>query len=374
MRICFVAGPGSIHTQRWVGWFANQGHEVHVVFPQSFLSRGTVQIPGAVMHPLPTTPAFAKSSHLLLHPADRLRLRRLIGEIQPDILHAHYVRDYGFRAVSTGFHPLVVTVWGSDVLVEPVRDPLVRWEVRRTLHHADLITCDASHILPAIRQLASATADVRVISFGIDTSRFTPGPEDHELREHLGFTDKRVIISTRSLRPIYDIATLVSSAPLVIGRVPDAAFMLIGGGPDIDSLKEMTASLGLADSVRFMGPVPNEQLPSYLRLSDAYVSTSLSDAGLAASTAEAMSCGLPVVISDFGDNREWVREGEGGFLFPCGDHHALAERLIEVLTNPQVSSTARTVNRNTILQRCDRDTEMGKMEQCYRDLLSARAL
>jgi len=373
MRICFIAGPGSIHTQRWAAWFVDRGHEVHLVFPHSFLRPSALKIDGAVMHPVPTTPVFFKSSHLLLQPIDHFRVKRLISEIQPHVLHAHYVRDYGFRAAETGFHPLVVTVWGSDVLVDPASNRLVRWEVSRTLRKADLITCDADHVVPAIRGLSGPEADIRIVNFGIDTRLFAPAPPDAQLKERLGVEGKRVVISTRSLRPVYDIATLIRTIPRVLRLAPDAACVIVGGGPENDNLRALAKSLGVADAVHCVGPVPNSQLPAYLCSSDVYVSTSLSDAGIAASTAEAMACGLPVVISDFGDNREWVREGEGGYLFPCGDHEALADRLIRVLGDPQLAAAAARVNRDTVLQRCDRDTEMAKMEQCYRELLSGRA-
>lgn len=223
MRICFVAGPGSIHTRRWVEWFVKRGHDVHVVFPRSFLRPDRTTIPGAVMHPLATTPVFSRSSHLLLHPVDRVRMRRIVAQINPDVLHAHYVRDYGFKAASTGFHPLVMTVWGSDVLVDPKHNPVVRWAVQHALRAADVITCDATHIVPAIRDLAGPTADIRTVNFGIDTDLFSPGQADQHLKEQLGLAGKRVAISTRSLRPIYDVATLVRSAPLVLGAVPQAA-------------------------------------------------------------------------------------------------------------------------------------------------------
>jgi glycosyltransferase involved in cell wall biosynthesis len=181
---------------------------------------------------------------------------------------------------------------------------------------------------------------------------------------------KRVVISTRSLRPIYDIATFIRSIPLILGNVPEATFVIVGGGPESDHLRALAQSLGVADEVRFIGHVPNEQLPQYLCMSEVYVSTSLSDAGIAASTAEAMACGLPVVISDFGDNAKWVREGEGGYLFPCGNHEALASRLTDVLTAPHMRDTAARVNRDSVLERCDRDTEMAKMEQIYGQLLA----
>jgi len=319
------------------------------------------------MHPLATTPVFSRSSHLLLYPIDRMRMRRIVKSIRPDVLHAHYVTDCGLRAADTGFHPLFMTVWGSDVLVDPKRNLAVRWGVTRALHAADMVTCDATHIVPAIRSLAGPDADIRIVNFGIDTRLFCPGEADPALKKELNLEGKRVVISTRSLRPIYDIATLIRSVPLITGAMPNVQFVIIGGGPEADNLRGLASSLGVADRIRFVGPVPNDRLSAYLRTADVYVSTSLSDAGIAASTAEAMACGLPVVISDFGDNRGWIPDG-GGFLFPCGEHKALAESLCRVLGDSRMRSTAASVNRQVVLERCDREIEMLKMEQYYRDL------
>jgi glycosyltransferase involved in cell wall biosynthesis len=98
------------------------------------------------------------------------------------------------------------------------------------------------------------------------------------------------------------------------------------------------------------------------------VSTSLSDAGIAASTAEAMACGLPVVITDFGDNGRWVKNGEGGFLFRPGDHEALAQAIVWLLTHEGARSAFGRVNRTTIEQHNDYEKEMAKMERLYEEL------
>jgi len=299
---------------------------------------------------------------------DHFRLKRLVSSIRPDIMHAHYVRDYGFRAAETGFHPLVLTAWGSDILVDPVNRPLVQWELRRTLHKADLITCDASHIVPDIRRFAGMDADIRIINFGIDTGQFSPTTVGKNMRQSLDLEGRKVVVSTRSLRPLYDVATLIRAIPEVLTRVPHTAFIIIGDGPEAHALRLLAASLGVLEHIRFIGQVPNAALPAYLCAADIYVSTSRSDAGLAASTAEAMACSLPVVVSDFGDNPNWVHDGENGLLFPCGNHAALAAALVRVLTDEGFAATAGRANREIIIQDCDRDTEMCKMEGIYREL------
>jgi len=128
MRICFLAGPGSIHTRRWVSWFAQKGHDVHIVFPESIFSPYSIKVDGTSLHPFRTMPMVSSKSHLFLQPLDHWRVRHIIRRIKPDILHAHYLIDYGFRAACSGFHPLVLTAWGSDVLIAPKKSKISRWD------------------------------------------------------------------------------------------------------------------------------------------------------------------------------------------------------------------------------------------------------
>ncbi len=101
---------------------------------------------------------------------------------------------------------------------------------------------------------------------------------------------------------------------------------------------------------------------------DVYVSTSLSDAGLAASTAEAMACGLPVVITDFGDNRKWIEDGESGFIVPLKDPKALAEKIIYLLKNKDIRREFGMRNRKIIEEKNNYYREMEKMENSYIEL------
>jgi len=118
-----------------------------------------------------------------------------------------------------------------------------------------------------------------------------------------------------------------------------------------------------------VGLVLNDDLPGYLRLADIYVSTSLSDGGIASSTAEAMACGLPVVITNTGDNREWVKDEENGFLIPVKNPEILAEKIIYLLGNKDVCKKLGHNGREIIIKRNNYYKEMAKMEGIYYKLV-----
>lgn len=279
-------------------------------------------------------------------------IRNLVKKIKPDVLHAHQVVPFGLYGALSGFHPFVVTAWGSDILTFP-KSTISKWMVRFVLNKADLINCDAEHIKGPLIELGAEPLKIYLIYFGTDTQKFKPNAKDKKLINDLFISNSLTVISLRSLKPIYDIETLIKSIPLILKEY----------------LLDLAKSLNVFDATRFVGLIPNEKLQHYLTSMDVYVSTSLSDAGLAASTAEAMACGLPVIITDFGDNRKWVEYGVSGFIVPLKDPEALAEKIIYLVKNKNVRMKFGKRGRKIIEERNNYYKEMEKMENIYKALV-----
>jgi glycosyltransferase involved in cell wall biosynthesis len=368
MRFCYLANASSVHTCRWVRYFVERGHEVHVI------SFENAQIEGAKIHFL-KLPLLVKNATFPLKVAYTYKMKTLIKRIQPDALHAHYVTNYGLFGALCNFKPFVITAWGSDVLIVPEArfiSMIKAYIARYVLRKADLITCDAKHMKEAMRRLGIAPQKISIICFGVDTKKFSPREKSEKLRERLRIFDSPAIISLRNLEPTYDVESLIRSVPLVLKEVPESKFLIAGKGSEEKRLGELAKSLGVSDSVKFMGFIPNEELPTYLNTVDVYVSTSLSDAGIAASTAEAMSCGLPVIVTDVADNKEWVEDGITGFVVPTKDPKLLAEKIIYLLQNENVRKKFGKISRKIIEERNNYYKEMEKMEKIYKELVRRR--
>jgi len=299
-----------------------------------------------------------------------LQFKRLIKNIAPDIIHAHYIMETTLLGAASRFHPFVVTAWGSDVLIAPQESKVSRRMANFVLKRADLITTDGEHMKEPLIALGADPEKIKLIYFGVDTQKFKPRRKDEELGKELGILNSPTVISLRRFEPVYDVESLIKAVPLVLKELPEAKFLFIEKGSEETSLKELAKSLGVADGVRFPGWVPAYRLPQYIALSDVYVSTSLSDAGLAASTAEAMACGLPVVITDFGDNGTWVKDGVNGFLVPLKDPDALAARIACLLQDEGLRQRFGRVNRQIIEERNNWEIEMGKINKLYEGLIA----
>lgn len=346
-----------MHSYKWVKFFAERGHEVSWI---SLTENTQGEVPGVRFFHIKTP-----------YPFSTIPLLGILRRIKPDILHAHYAGRNGTLAAFSGFHPFVLTAWGSDVLFAG-RSGIKGVLVRRALQKADLITCDAEHMKRAMAELGADPAKIRVVYFGINTSLFSPGPRDSRIADRLGLESAPVIISMRSLKPIYDIDTLIRAVPLVAERYPDAVFVVAGTGSEEERLKTLAGELGVSSSIRFAGWVPQEDMTGYLRTADVYVSTSLSDGGISSSTAEAMACGLPVVVTDTGENGLWVRDGQEGFLIPTRASDILADRILRLLRDEDVRKKMGEAGRSVIVERNDYGREMERMEAIYEEILAKK--
>ncbi|MDP2948433.1 MAG: glycosyltransferase, partial [Chloroflexota bacterium] len=205
MRLCFVGDPDSIHVQRWAGYFAGRGHEVHLVSfyppraplegvrthalysrpPEGWLwrrvaGRGEGTGPSASLRTGGGRRRSQGGAYGMVPPSlarlvtwSRYRwqgIERLVGDIRPDVLHGHYITDYALYATAARFHPFVATAWGSDILIAAQGSPLGRAIARYVLGKADLITADSDQVIARMRELGGAQKEVVKIVLGVNRS------------------------------------------------------------------------------------------------------------------------------------------------------------------------------------------------------------
>ena len=349
MKICFLAGANSIHSHRWVNYFKNKGHEVYWLS----LSPSTYPVEGVAFYEISNASAAPWSIFLSARKA-----KQIISQIKPDVLHVHSAGRYGLVNALVGFHPAVITAWGSDVLlVPPIRKPIVRF----ILSKADVLTCDGDNTTQALIKLGVPARKIKRVLFGTDVDKFKPEDNAPGLNN--------TVISLRSLEPVYNIETLVRAAAIVLKDNPQARFNILGDGSQKQYLAGLADSLGISQAIKFSGLVKNDELPGILRSAGIYVSVSLSDSGLAASTAEAMASGLPAIVTDTGDNRKWVEENKGGFVIPVKNPQILAEKIAYMLNNAQEMSKFGSFNRSIIEKNNNYYLEMKKMENIYQAMV-----
>lgn len=362
MRIFILSDTAAPHTRRWARWFAQREHEVHVV---SFNPKGLPGYEPAIVHSI-WEPRFGNTllARVLKTPIILARLRALFKRYPPDIVHAHSAGGYAWTTMASGFRPYVVTPWGTDLLVDAERSRVNRWLTGLALRRAALVTTDGFHFVEILRHFGVPEKGILVHTFGTDIHHFCPGPDEGE-RQILGVGKGPLVISTRTLNPVHDVETFVRALPAIHAAFPSARFVIAGDGTDRVRLEALATEFGMDSVTRFTGMVEEDRMRCLLRASDVYVSTSKMDAGLAASTAEAMATGLPVVQTDNSDNAYWTPNGVGGLLVPNGDPVALADAVIRLLGDVKERRRMGERNRHMVIKEYNMDTQMSRIENEY---------
>ncbi len=359
MKICLLADAPSIHTQKWARYFAQRGHKVDVI------SFRPAKIENVGVHFIGVSEVSYKGGISNWRYLLKIGLIKDLvkNEVQPDLVHAHYLTSYGFIGSFTGFHPYVVTAHGSDVLMAPEQSFLLRFFVNRTISNADLITSPAHHVSEKLLALGASNSRIITIQYGVDLE---------EVKRKRINRRNNLIISTRAFEPLYNLTCLLFAVPIVIKRIPQAEFILVGDGSQRESLENLAEKLGMQNHIRFLGKISHTEVIKYLLSSPVYVSTSLSDSTSMA-LLEAMACGSFPVVTDIAGNREWIQDNENGFLVPPNDSQLLAEKIIEALKRERLRMMAEVRNIRIIKERASYRWNMRVIEEKYIELVRTKS-
>jgi glycosyltransferase involved in cell wall biosynthesis len=363
MRLCFLADAASIHTRRWAEYFAGQGHEVHL------LSMRPASYARVEVHLI--RPPFGRGGYL----AAALAARRVVRALAPDLVHAHYASSYGLWGALSGFHPLILSVWGSDVHDFPRQGPLqhrlLEWNFRR----ADVLCATSQALAAETAAFAPAGAPIHLTPFGVDTDLFQPRPTP--LRWVTG--GPGVVIGTaRRLARTYGLDVLLEAFALLepgaaAERDEPLSLWIAGGGPEGAALRQQASRLGVTSHVQFLGAVPHEQMPAFMWALDLFVNPSRAESfGVAA--LEAAASGLPVVASRVGGLPEIVADGETGLLVPPENAEALAEALAHLIRSPERRRTLGQAARERAVECYDWQRCAAAMERLYEAVVRGEEL
>ena len=336
LRVALLADATSINVQRWCEGLSHAGADIHI------LTFGGEMPTAKGLYRLPTMRIPGKLHYFTALP----HVRRLICTIQPHVVIAYYVTGYGMLGSLAGYHPLVQVTAGSDVLLAP-RSPIMRGLVRFTLSRADLVTAWAPHMAEAVERLGVAQERIVVLARGIPFQHFVnkrpPSPTD---------SASPYIISTRSLYPDYNAHVLVDAIRLLQDTGLTSFLTIAGEGPQRDELLALSQRLVLEPQVRFVGFVPNDQLPALLAKHNIYTSLVDSD-GVSASLLEAMAIGLLPIVPDNAANRFWITSGENGLLLGDLSPASVAKAVREAILNLPLRQRAWQRNLQIVRDRAD---------------------
>lgn len=206
-------------------------------------------------------------------------------------------------------------------------------------------------------------AKVHVIPNGVDVEKFHPRWPSRTLREELHLPEGVPVAAiVAALRPEKHHELFLRSAELVRKRVPEVRFLVVGDGPQREKLQKLARELSLADAVHFLGT--RNDVADLLSLVDVVLLTSHAEAN-PVSIMEAMASEKPVVATRVGSVPETVLHGETGFLAPAGDAGQIADRVVELLGDPQRAKRMGRAGREHVVA----NWSVERMVEGYQDLI-----
>ncbi len=334
MKVAYLAPASSVHACRWATAIREHGYDVEFITMHDPEGRAGLS-PGIRVHHLPFP---APAGYYL----NRWHLRRLLRRLRPALLHAHYATGYGTLSRMARYHPTLLSVWGSDVLVFPRLAPWRRNLVRRNLLAADYVASTSRVLRTAVAELAATPRPIFVSPFGVDCSRFGATPT----RASEG---PLVIGTVKGLERTAGIDTLLHAFAILSKRNAHLKLLLVGEGPERQALQHLASTLGCASQVTFAGAVPHAAVPQLLAQMSIFAYLSNSE-GFGVAVLEASACGLPVVASRVGGLPEVVQEGVTGLLVQPRSPEAAALAIESVFRDPTLRTRMGAAGRAFVLE------------------------
>jgi len=221
--------------------------------------------------------------------------------------------------------------------------PGARALLRRIARGTDTVTYLTDYQRIRLERALHGLTALERLTPGVDVDLFHPSVDGSAVRAGHGLADRPVVVCVSRLVPRKGQDALVRALPAIRRTVPDAALLLVGGGPSRDRLRRLAASLGVADHVVLTGSVPWAELPAHFAAGDVFAmpcrtrNRGLDVEGLGIVYLEASATGLPVVAGDSGGAPDAVREGETGFVVDGRDIAQIADRVATLLADPDLA-------------------------------------
>lgn len=283
-----------------------------------------------------------------------------------NLIHVHWAIPTGLIGAWAGRllkKPVVVTIHGSDFRMATERSSFLTKIFLYVCQRAKQIMCVSELQEKEIEKMGIMQEKILTFPMGIDKSFLEAGRN----REEKLVSQSHIVLSNRNLLPLYNVSLLIRAIPTVLKEEPHTEFIIAGDGQERETLEQEGRSLNVSSSIDFLGRVPHEKMADLLAQTDIYVSTSLYD-GTSVSLLEAMGSGAFPVVTDIPANREWITNGQNGFLVPIDEEKYLANRIIDAIRDPRLLEKGRIENLS-IVEKALWPANIEKIKEVYSKVL-----
>ncbi|WP_027626897.1 glycosyltransferase [Clostridium lundense] len=357
MKICYLSDANSIHTRKWCNFFKKKGYDIYVIS----LNKG--EIDGVKVFNLNYDLDEVKGSSSLKklkYVNSFSRVKEIIKEIKPDILHAHYATSYGLLGALCKFHPYILSVWGSDVFDFPNEGKLKKQMLKYNLSKADKILSTSK--VMAVETNKYIDKDIEVTPFGVDLNRFIPFDNKYEDKDEI------VIGSIKTLEAKYGMEYLLRGFAEVQHKYPDKKLKLeiAGKGSQQEFLENLSKELGVEDRVKFLGFLNGDEvIKAFNRFDIAVFPSTLDSESFGVAAVEAQACGTPVIVSNVGGLPEATKPDSSSLLVRKKNSSDIANALEKLILDKDLRIAMGKNGRKFVEENFNIEDNFNKVDKIY---------
>ena len=278
---------------------------------------------------------------------------QLIPKLKLDVIHTHHpillgqtaaakARDYNLPLVftfHTQYHEYTHYLpFPQEQVQEFIKSRVINW-LREYMRKCQHIVIPSESMRSILVNNYGLVDKFTVIPTGIDITPYKKA-DGAAIRAEWNWNDDTVIVSAGRLAEEKNWVTLIEAFAIAQKVQPNIRLVLLGDGPQAEALRRLAGELEVAEHITFVGKVPFEEVPDYLKAADLFAFASVTETqGLV--TLEALAAGLPVVAVDASGTRDILEDGKQGFLTQ-NDPQDLAVGILKLVEDPSLMGTFKT--------------------------------
>lgn len=362
MKLLILSDASSSHTIKWANSLCQAGIEVHLFSLSDFDAKqfdSKIRIYSSGLSKKIKGNSFG-NPRKVIYLFSIIKLKRLIKEIKPDILHAHYISSYGLLGVLCGFDPLFISVWGSDVTDFPEVFILYKYILKFIFKKADKIYSTSNWLAKHCTKFTSR--NITIIPFGVDTNIFKKLSAIESIR-----SDKLVIGTVKVIDKNYGIEYLLKAFNIIKSKFPNypMELMIVGDGAKRLEMEKLAENLDIAGDCKFIGHIPYSEIQKYHNQIDIEVFPSVNES-FGVAVLEASACENPVVVTNVGGLTEVVDNNNTGYIVPAENEIEIAKAIEKLVLNAPLRKKMGIAGRDLVVKFFNWDESVNRMISEYK--------
>ena len=358
-KILYLSNGASIHTIRWVNSLSKRSDLlIKLVSQEKLIDDLSEKVTFNLL------PFSGWSGYIF----NFFKLKKIIRDWKPDLIHANYATGYGLTANLLNFHPLVLSAWGSDIFEFPKKSFIHRKLLELNLNNADIISSTSKIMAKEIKNFAK-NKNVKITPFGIDTNQFK--------KKKICSNDEKITIGTiKNLSKIYGIDILIKGFAIAyeellksdVALAKKMRLKIVGSGEQKEMLLGLIYSLGLKGVTIIKDRVKHHLVP--LEMEEISIFCALSrQESFGVAVLEASALGIPVITSNRGGLPEVVIDGVTGIIIDRLDPKYASEAIIKLVRDQESRKILGSNGKKFVNYRFNWNESVEIMYQIYQSLL-----